>query len=162
VTSKIPIVRLPITIREAMVERARVEAPIEACGVFLMLESTVELFYPMENVAANPEQGFEFAPGALLHVLQDALADAGAWPPPPSLLFGIFHSHPRGPAEPSPRDCATARLLSSAATLGWPWPWLIVGRDAEIRAWWFSADGSQVEMPLAVVHTVTGMQAELN
>jgi proteasome lid subunit RPN8/RPN11 len=74
---------------------------------------------PAANVSANPADSFEIDPAALFAAIR---AERAGGP----RVIGHYHSHPHGPAIPSPRDAAAA---GEAGRL-----WLILG-DGEAAAW---------------------------
>ncbi len=57
--------------------------------------------FPAANAARNPATEYEIAPKELFHLTREIRA-AGLQ------LLGIYHSHPNGKNEPSPRDIAQA------------------------------------------------------
>lgn len=74
--------------------------PAEACGLLAgrTTGGTLELVpYPTPN-AARGRNAFRIPPAALTSVLQRMYRDG-------VVLCGCFHSHPSGPARPSPVDC---------------------------------------------------------
>ena len=97
----------------------------EVCGLLFGTAETIDAAAPCANVAPFPETAFEIDPAALLAAHR---AMRGGGP----TLVGCYHSHPRGRAEPSPRDAAAAAPDGMI--------WLIVAGD-EVRAWRAVADG---------------------
>jgi desampylase len=73
----------------------------EICGLLLGEGRRVTEIVPCRNVADDPEIAFEIDPSALI-AAHRAARDGG-----PAVL-GHYHSHPFGPASPSPRDAAAA------------------------------------------------------
>lgn len=74
--------------------------PAEACGLLAGRTSggTLEVLpYPVPN-AARGRNAFRIAPAALSSALRRMHRDG-------VVLCGCFHSHPSGPARPSPNDC---------------------------------------------------------
>lgn len=99
-------------LREELRRRALAERPEECCGLIALKDGKMML-YGAENVADSPSDSFLIAPRDQLGILK--LIEQGG-----QTLAGIYHSHPRGPAEPSERDIAIAR--------NWPGlTWVIVG-----------------------------------
>ena len=76
-------------------------APNECCGILLGRESVIEEALPATNVAPDPLRRFEIDPQALVDAHRAARSGGLA-------VLGYFHSHPRGPAEPSATDRAEA------------------------------------------------------
>jgi proteasome lid subunit RPN8/RPN11 len=130
------VIVLPESLRDALVERARAGAPDEVCGVLggtFDREGTsrVASQYPTRNAAATPRTRYRIDPEEQLETFE-RLEDRG------EEIVGFYHSHPRGPAEPSVTDAAQAtwpdrsyvvvtpanggRTLESGAVLGsWRW-----------------------------------------
>lgn len=95
----------------------------EICGLLFGDDQRIAEARATRNVAHDPATAFEIDPAALLAALRAQRAGGAR-------LIGHYHSHPRGPAEPSARDLAASE----------PGPlWLIAGAG-EIRAW-RAADG---------------------
>jgi proteasome lid subunit RPN8/RPN11 len=98
-------VRLPDTIRAALVEHARREYPNEACGIVIGSAPAAEggqarRFAATRNAAASPYR-YEIDSGDLLRLTLDADdADEAFW--------AIVHSHVRSAARPSPTDLGLA------------------------------------------------------
>ncbi len=88
-----------------MVARARASAPEETCGILAGTladgQRRVEAHHSVENVADRPRSRYEFDPREQLERLE-AVEAAG------HEVVGFYHSHPRGPAEPSATDAALA------------------------------------------------------
>lgn len=96
----------------AVEQHARRALPSEACGLFTGTvdeggNANVVAVHPSENLSACGDS-FEIDP--TLHMrLQRELRGSG------EEILGVYHSHPKGPAEPSPRDAG------AAAYAGWIW-----------------------------------------
>lgn len=80
--------------------------PEEGCGFLAGTAVTVTRHYPIENHLHSPT-AYQMAPAAQLTAMQAAEA-AGM------TLLAIYHSHPKGPATPSPTDVAQAFYPSLA------------------------------------------------
>ena len=105
---------------EALVAHAREEAPNECCGYLRAADGVVEEGVRADNPRRSP-YGYELDAGSLLAANQ--LDDDG-------YQVGIYHSHPRSPAEPSQTDINLAHYPH--------WTYLIVSlADDEpvVRAW---------------------------
>jgi proteasome lid subunit RPN8/RPN11 len=114
---------------EAMVEHARAEAPNECCGYVRASDGVVQEVVRAENPRRSP-YGFELDPKSLLAT--NELDDQG-------YEVGIYHSHPKSPAEPSQTDINLAHYPH--------WKYLIVSLaedDPSVRAWRI-ADGKVTE-----------------
>jgi proteasome lid subunit RPN8/RPN11 len=109
--------------RDAIVRHAEQDAPNECCGYLSARDGVVQEVFPVENPRASP-YGYELPPKALLAA--NDLDDEG-------FDVGVFHSHPRSPAEPSQTDINLAHYPH--------WTYLIVslanggGDAADLRAW---------------------------
>lgn len=80
--------------------------PNEVCGFLVGVfaangAAEVNRLVQSPNIAADPGHRFEIDP--VIHFgLQRRLRESG------EQIVGTYHSHPRGPAQPSPTDCAEA------------------------------------------------------
>lgn len=113
---------------ERIVAHARAAAPAECCGLLLgdPGQAVVRQLRPARNLSPDPLRRFELDPAMLLAAHRAARAGGPA-------ILGHYHSHPRGPAEPSATD---ARNAASDGSF-----WLIVGAHGQITAWRASATG---------------------
>jgi [CysO sulfur-carrier protein]-S-L-cysteine hydrolase len=134
-------IRLPRTIADAILAQARAEAPLEACGLIPGSASAADggeplRYVPCRNALASPVR-YSIHPEDLLRVTVDA-DDAGG------VIWGIVHSHVRGPAVPSPTDVELAYYPDAVYLL------VSMTHEPAIRAWRI-ADGSarEVELELA-------------
>ncbi|WP_284013106.1 desampylase [Halobaculum litoreum] len=109
---------LPAAVRDSLHERRAAGAPAEVCGVLLgrraaddgdaghgdgrdgeapdPVDRVVEAV-AVDNVAADPERFYELDPAETVAAIE-AGADRGLD------VVGFYHSHPRGPADPSATD----------------------------------------------------------
>ncbi|RTH19092.1 metal-dependent protease of the PAD1/JAB1 superfamily [Thermus scotoductus] len=92
------------------------EAPREGLGLWAGRRE-VERVIPLPNAHPEPLVGYLAEPLALLRALKEMEREGLA-------LLAIYHSHPRGPAFPSPTDIREAR---------WRVPYVIFGTDG-VRA----------------------------
>ena len=92
---------IPKELLEAVVAHARREAPNEVCGWLAGKGNEVERVYPVPNVAEDPRAGFRMGPEIQLSTMRE-IRESGLE------LTGTYHSHPRTPAVPSPRDAGLA------------------------------------------------------
>jgi desampylase len=105
--------------------RSAAEHPeVEICGLLLGRGAVVEELRACANVAADPADSFEIDPAALIAAHREARG--GGLAP-----IGHYHSHPRGPAEPSARDAAMAE----------PGSWWLIAGEGQVRGWRARADG---------------------
>ena len=89
---------LPLPVAEMVLAHARAELPNEACGLLSgsAADGVVTTFHPARNVEASPLR-YNVHPDDLVRITF-AIEEAG------EDLVGIFHSHTRSPAVPSPTD----------------------------------------------------------
>jgi [CysO sulfur-carrier protein]-S-L-cysteine hydrolase len=119
---------------DELVGHARAEAPNECCGYLRARGSTVQEVVRSKNVRASP-YGYELDSESLLAA--NRLDDDGN-------QVGIYHSHPRSPAEPSQTDVNLAHYPH--------WTYLIVSLadDSPVVRAWRIADGRVDEEDLIV------------
>ncbi|MDP9223679.1 MAG: M67 family metallopeptidase [Actinomycetota bacterium] len=92
--------RLPRRIVEDMVAHSVVGRPFEACGLLGGPDGNIVKLFPMTNAAASPVR-YALDPKEQLRVYQTL--DGAGWE-----LGGVFHSHTRTEAYPSPTDVRLA------------------------------------------------------
>ncbi|MFH1615971.1 MAG: M67 family metallopeptidase [Planctomycetota bacterium] len=91
---------IPNNIFEQMLEQARAEKPIEACGILAGKDGIVEKFYKMINSDLSSDH-FMMSPEEQFKVVKD-IRGAGLG------MLAIYHSHPETPARPSAEDIRLA------------------------------------------------------
>jgi proteasome lid subunit RPN8/RPN11 len=91
---------IPTYIFRHMLERARTEAPIEACGILAGSDGKVEKLYEMTNADQRSDH-FMMEPEEQFAAVKD-IRSAGLE------LLAIYHSHPETPARPSVEDIRLA------------------------------------------------------
>jgi [CysO sulfur-carrier protein]-S-L-cysteine hydrolase len=118
---------------DEIVSHAREDSPNECCGYARISDGRVEQVFRARNERASP-YGYQLDPKSLYATFE--LEEEGHG-------IGIYHSHPRSPAEPSQTDINLASYPH--------WIYLIVSLagEPEIRAWRI-ADGRVEEEPLDV------------
>jgi proteasome lid subunit RPN8/RPN11 len=104
---------------DGILNEAHRHSALEVCGLLFGTPDRVDRFRTCTNVAADPRTAFEIDPAELIAAHRASRAEGDT-------VVGCFHSHPRGWAEPSATDAA------SAAADGWIW--LIAG-GGEIGVW---------------------------
>ncbi len=134
--SGVPELLLAPDVVAAVVAHARFCLPEEACGLLAVDgHGIVRMVYCLTNAAASATR-FLVDPGEQYHAWRHA--ERNGWE-----IGGAFHSHPRGPAVPSPVDLAAANDPAGFH--------LLVGRPGtprpELRAFRIR-DGAAVELPL--------------
>jgi proteasome lid subunit RPN8/RPN11 len=91
---------IPTYIFRQMLEQARAQAPIEACGILAGRDSKVEKFYRMTNIDQSSDH-FMMEPKEQFAVVKD-IRSAGLE------MLAIYHSHPESPARASAEDIRLA------------------------------------------------------
>jgi len=91
---------------DRIVRHAAAALPQEGCGLIAGSGGAAERFIPMTNRLASTTS-FDMEPSELIATLR-SLRESG------ESLLAIYHSHPRGPAEPSPRDIDRAYYPEAA------------------------------------------------
>lgn len=113
------IAQVSSAVLERILAEAAAAAPRECCGILLGDGTEVRALEPARNVHPAPKTHFEIDPRALI----DAHRAARRGGPQ---VVGYYHSHPHGPAEPSPTDQAMAARDGRV--------WAIAGQG-EVRFW---------------------------
>ncbi|WP_419180109.1 M67 family metallopeptidase [Erythrobacter oryzae] len=118
----------------AMRAHAAAAHPLEACGILLGEGGCITESRPAANVHPSPQTHFEVDPQALIDAHRAARAAGPA-------VIGYYHSHPRGPAEPSATDRASANGDGAV--------WAIIAGE-DTRFW---LDGKQgfVALPFTII-----------
>jgi proteasome lid subunit RPN8/RPN11 len=86
---------------EEVEREAQSALPSECCGLLGGRNFRATSCHPMRNGAARPESEFFAAPEDLFKAMRE-LREAG------EEIVAIYHSHPRGPAQPSETDIRMA------------------------------------------------------
>jgi proteasome lid subunit RPN8/RPN11 len=119
--------------------RTRLALPTEACGFLVGVrrgdEVEVRGLAPGRNVAADPRAHFEIDALDTLAAEDDARAAGLA-------VVGVWHSHPRGPSEPSPED---ARFAAASSHSEWLTAIAVPSADAGIELCCWRRRGSEFE-----------------
>ena len=85
---------------EQIVSYTRSGLPLESCGLLAGRESSATQFIPITNRLASATE-FDMEPAELIAALRSLRTNGES-------LLAIVHSHPRGPALPSPADIQRA------------------------------------------------------
>jgi proteasome lid subunit RPN8/RPN11 len=124
----------------ALQAQAQAELPNETCGLLGGQGGRVFRVYPVENIHHSPTV-YEMHPAQQIAAFLDI--EAAGWE-----VIGIYHSHPAGPAVPSPTDIAQAYYPDSVYVIVSP----MTGTDApawQVRG--FRIEARQVrEVPLVI------------
>ena len=134
--TSLAVMRMSAAQRDELVAHAQDSAPNECCGYLRLSDGSVDEVFRSENLRNSP-YGYELDAKSLLRA--NELDDDG-------FGVGIYHSHPRSPAEPSQTDINLAQYphwLQVIVTLA--------GRNGgpEVRAWRI-ADGRVEEEHVVV------------
>ncbi len=124
------------TVLAAVESQARQEAPNECCGLLLGTKDLIDEAAPTRNVLAHPSR-YQIDP-------EEHIAINRRLRGTPRSVLGVYHSHPRSEAVPSPRDLAEAHYPEFI--------WLIVslaGDRPEFRAYRI-VDGKAAAIELQV------------
>lgn len=85
----------------AIVEHARADSPRECCGLLLGTPARIDEAFRAGNADPDPLRRFLVDPRDHFAAIRRARASGRA-------VVGAYHSHPRGPARPSPTDLAAS------------------------------------------------------
>lgn len=94
------VLKIQRAIREQLIQHARQDAPIEACGYLAEKEGLVTAIFPLTNADTSPEH-FSFDPAEQFAAVRQMRA-AGL------RMRAVYHSHPATPARPSAEDLRLA------------------------------------------------------
>ena len=93
-------VKIPPPVVAEMLAHAREEAPNECCGLLVGRRGVVDRAARARNLEAGPTR-YLIDPHDHLEAMKGARAEGRH-------VIGAYHSHPSGPAVPSPSDIAEA------------------------------------------------------
>ena len=100
-------VRILASIVQNLSAQAQKDSHHECCGLLAGRENLITRTFPAINAAINPATSYEIAIPQLFEFMREIRA-AGLD------FLGIYHSHPNGKNEPSPRDIAWAYYPDAA------------------------------------------------
>jgi len=100
-------VRIDDRLLAELLTKARQESSREVCGLLAGRDGIITHAFPATNAASDPTTSYEIAPEELFRLMREIRA-AGRE------LLGIYHSHPNGKNEPSPRDIERAYYPDAA------------------------------------------------
>ena len=92
--------KIPDNIFEQILQQAKAEVPIEACGILAGRDGQVERLYKMTNADQSSDH-FMMIPEEQFKVVKD-IRSANLE------MLAIYHSHPETPARPSNEDIRLA------------------------------------------------------
>ena len=103
-------VRSTVDVRSNIFQRLRIFAQsasrLECCGLLAGGEGVITSIFPATNALASAT-AYEIAPEELFRLMREIRATSLE-------LMGIYHSHPHGKNEPSPRDIERAYYPDAA------------------------------------------------
>lgn len=94
-------IRITAQVKQALAEQALQARPAECCGLLSGDSRLITDVHPLRNEAERPESRYFASPEDLFAAMR-RIREAG------QILCGIYHSHPRSPAYPSPADVQMA------------------------------------------------------
>jgi proteasome lid subunit RPN8/RPN11 len=92
---------LPNRLVKQILDQARASPGAEVCGLLAAKNGRPVRCLAVANVAAQPERCFNMDPKQQIDAMRE-MRERG------EQLYGIYHSHPSGPPEPSPTDIQQA------------------------------------------------------
>ena len=118
------------TVRAALIEHSRAEAPNEACGVIVLRDGEAERYEPGRNGAASPYR-FKLEVDPEVWFLEDD-----------GYELAVFHSHVSAPARPSRTDVENIGLWEGK-------PYLVYSIQHDDLAAFRIEDGQIEEIPVS-------------
>jgi proteasome lid subunit RPN8/RPN11 len=138
-------IRIASELLPQLLTRSCQESPREVCGLLAGRDGIITHALPATNAATDPAVSYEIASEELFRLMREMRAARLE-------LLGIYHSHPNGKNEPSPRDVERAYYPDAAC-------FIISPRSAAarpVRA--FSIrDGHVIELE---IHTETAKETQ--
>ena len=132
-------IRVRREIISELVRLTQLDPARECCGLLAGSRGTIARIFRATNVASNPATTYEIGPQELFSTMKEIRAAALE-------LVGIYHSHPNGKNEPSPRDIELAYYPDTAYVIISPQP------DAARPVRAFSiCDGGATELDIEIV-----------
>jgi proteasome lid subunit RPN8/RPN11 len=131
---------IPEYIFKDILEQARKEAPIEACGILAGSNGSVEKLYKMRNTEQRRDH-FIMSPEEQFAVVKDIRSVS-------LKMLAIYHSHPETPARPSDED------VRFAITPGVIYVILSLMDNNPVVKGFRIEDGSIKEVPVTIVEDI--------
>jgi proteasome lid subunit RPN8/RPN11 len=100
-------IRLARGVAAEILNHARSNPQEECCGLLAGLDGAIDRAFTARNAAQQLATAYEIAPKELFRIMREIRA-AGLE------LLGIYHSHPKGDNQPSPRDLERAYYPDAA------------------------------------------------
>ncbi len=131
------VIQISEAIYTAIKEHALAAVPNECCGLLGGKKNFITTSYALRNTAATPETRYAAAPAdlfAAMRQIREVKQD----------LLGIYHSHPRTAAYPSPTDVELAFYPEAI--------YFIISLQSEIDLRGFKINGSEIhEVEILIV-----------
>jgi proteasome lid subunit RPN8/RPN11 len=100
-------IRLARNVVVEILNHARSNPGEECCGLLAGRDGAIAQAFPAQNVAEHPATAYEIAPKELFCIMREIRAGGLE-------LLGLYHSHPNGDNQPSPRDVERAYYPDAA------------------------------------------------
>jgi len=120
---------LSASLRRSLAVMAQASPEAEACALLGGQHNVITSVYPVINVAAEPADAFLLDAEEQIAAMK-MMREAG------ESLRGIFHSHPRSPAEPSATDRALAAYPDVYYLIA-----SLLPDPPTLRAWFYDGNG---------------------
>lgn len=104
------VLHLPRDLRDRIVADAERTPGVEICGLLAGRDKHCTAAYPVRNIAPEPATAFCMDP-------REQISAMGVMQACGEEMLGIYHSHPRTGAWPSPRDIAGAAYPGVACVI---------------------------------------------
>jgi [CysO sulfur-carrier protein]-S-L-cysteine hydrolase len=122
-------INIPRSIFDDIISQAYDERPCECCGLLGGRSWQVFSRYPLANKSPEPTKRYFAAPEDLFEAMRRMRSEGED-------LVAIYHSHPRGPAYPSPTDIELAFYQEAV--------YLIIGLEPQVEMRAFTINGQEV------------------
>lgn len=135
------VIRVPRNFRDAMVEHALADAPVECCGILGSAGGVVTGVYRAKNVENSPYR-FSINPLETGKIERQIDAEGAS-------MAGFYHSHTGSEAIPSPTD-----IRMMGPLFGPPYVHFVVGvadREHPVVRCWYIQDGDRLEQDFEVI-----------
>jgi len=126
---------LPPQLAAKIIDHAREGFPAEVCGLVAGRDGTAVAVHAGRNISPTPTVAYELDDVTLARMI--AFQDDGLE------LVAIYHSHPHGPAEPSPTDIRLAFYPESLYII-----WSLTDQGEPVLRGFRIAQGQVVEVSL--------------
>jgi proteasome lid subunit RPN8/RPN11 len=100
-------IRLARDVAAEILSHARSKPDEECCGLLTGRHGVIAQAFTARNATEHPATAYEIAPKELFRIIREIRAGGLE-------LLGIYHSHPNGDNQPSPRDVERAYYPDAA------------------------------------------------